>query len=116
MNKRIPINRQDDGELLGFVVQDATGWQAQTVFGHVFARASDRESVEQTVRSQGLLVLQGVWQYLDPDDKQWHPCVLSQVAPLQVTVIRTNEMGYRDPDTVKHVVIRHPDETNLIKA
>lgn len=116
MNQRIPINRQDDGELLGFAVSDATGWQAQTVFGYVFARAVDQETIEQTVRSQGQHVLQGVWQYLDPDDKQWHPCVLSQIAPLQVTIIRTNEMGYQEHDTVKHVVIRHPDDTKLIKS
>lgn len=116
MTMRIPINRHDDGELLGFAVSDATGWQAQTVFGYVFARADDQESVEQAVRSQGQQILQGVWQYLDADDKQWHPCVLAQIAPLQVTVIRTNEMGYQDPETVKHVVIRHPDDTRLVKS
>ena len=114
--ERIPINRPDDGELLGYVAYGSGSWQAQTVFGYTFARSSDREQIEQTVRDQGLQVLKSTWQYLDPDDGQWHPCVLKDVAPQQVTVIRTNAMGYQDPETVKHVVIRHPDDTKLIKS
>lgn len=116
MTQRIQINRNDDNELMGFVVKDATGWQAQTVFGYVFDRGVDRSSMENVVRADGLKVLEGVWSYLDSDDSQWHPCILHQVSPTQVTVIRTNEMGFQDIDTVKHVVIRHPDETRLVKS
>ena len=114
--ERIPINRLDDGELLGFVVQGAGGWQAQTVFGYTFARSADRNQVEQVVHEQGLTVLKGTWQYLDPDDGQWHPCILKDISPQQVTVIRTNAMGYQDPETTKLVTIKHPDETTLVVA
>lgn len=114
--QKIPINRADDGELLGFVVKDRTGWQAQTIFGYAFARTHDQSSMEQVVREQGLSILTGVWQYLDEDDKQWHPCVLKEVNPSQVTVIRTNVMGYQDPESYKFVIIKDPDETKLIKT
>lgn len=114
--QRIPINRQDDGELLGYAVRDGASWQAQTIFGYVFARDTNQESIEHVIRSQGQSVLQGVWHYLDADDGQWHPCVLTNVTPLNVTVIRTNEMGYQDTNTYKHVVIKHPDDTRLVKS
>lgn len=113
---RIPVIREDDGELLGFVANDATGWTAQTIFGYVFARAKDRVSVETTVREQGLSMLLGVWQYYDIDDRKWYPCLLKEVFEKRVIVVRANEMGYEDPDTYKRVVIINPNETNLIKS
>ncbi|MDB5183576.1 MAG: hypothetical protein JWO07_257 [Candidatus Saccharibacteria bacterium] len=113
---KIPINRQDDGELLGFIEKSSAGWTAQTIFGYVFARAVDEHSVEETVRSQGLNVLQGVWQYFDKKEKAWHPCILKEVFENKVIVIRTNEMGFQDPDTYKRVIIINPTETNLVKS
>lgn len=115
-NNRIPINRENDGELLGFVVQDSAGWEAQTIFGYNMARATNRDDVEDVVRQQGLSYLTGIWQYYDEDDKNWHPCILKEANDHQVTVIRTNFMGYQDPDDYKMVIIKNPSETNLIKS
>jgi hypothetical protein len=114
--RKIPIHREDDGELLGFVVQDGAGWDAQTIFGYTMARAEDRGTVEEVVRQQGLMFLTGVWQYFDEDDKNWHPCILKEVNEHRVTVIRANSMGYQDPDDYKTVTIKDPSETNLIKS
>lgn len=114
--QKIPINRENDGELLGFAVQSGSGWQAETVFGYVFARSSSQSEIEDAVRMQGSRVIQGLWQYLDPDDKEWYPCVLSKVAPLEVTVVRTNDMGLYDQDTIKFVTLRQPNDTMLVKA
>ncbi len=113
---KTPINREDDGELLGFIKQSHGGWSAQTIFGYVFARADNRAAVEEAVRSQGLSILQGLWQYFDKKDKHWHPCVLKETYENRVIVIRTNEMGYQEPDTYKLVTIIDPSETNLVKA
>jgi len=113
---KIPIIRQDDGELLGLIEQDSAGWTAQTMFGYVFARDDNKESVEEVVRSQGLSVLQGVWQYYDKDEKTWFSCVLKEAFENRVIVIRTNAMGYQDPDDYKVVTLVHPTETNLVKA
>lgn len=113
---KIPIIREDDGELLGFIEKDSAGWTAQTIFGYVFARNADRAPIEQTVRSEGLIILQGVWQYFDKDDRTWYPCILKEVHEARVTVIRTNEMGYQDPDDYKIVTIVNPTETELVKS
>lgn len=113
---KIPIIREDDGELLGYVEQDTAGWSAQTVFGYVFARDTQRQAVEEAVRAQGLSLLQGVWQYFDKDDKEWYPCVLKEAYQRRVVVIRTNAMGYQDPDDYKLVTLINPTETNLVKA
>jgi hypothetical protein len=113
---KIPINREDDGELLGLIEKASAGWSAQTIFGYVFARADNKVSVEEAVRSQGLNVLQGLWQYYDKKDRQWHPCVLKEAFENKVIVIRTNEMGFEDQDTYKRVTILNPTETTLVKA
>lgn len=113
---KIPIIRQDDGELLGYVQQESNGWSAQTIFGYTFARSDDKDSIEQTVRSQGLNILQGLWQYYDKQDKAWFPCVLKEVFPNRVIVIRTNVMGYQTSDDYKLVSLSNPQETDLVKS
>lgn len=115
-NQKIPINREDDGELLGFIVQDSAGWEAQTIFGYPIAHTDDKESADQVVRSQGLHSLTGLWQYYDKDDKAWHPCIIKEAFAHKVIVIRTNVMGYQDPDDYKIVTIEKPSETNFIKS
>jgi hypothetical protein len=114
--QKIPINREDDGELLGFVVQDGASWQAQTLFGYTLARTVTQKEAEMVVREQGLSSLMGTWQYFDEDDEQWYPCILKEANEHKVTVIRTNYMGYQDPDDYKLVTIASPDETKLAKA
>lgn len=114
--QKIPIIREDDGELLGFVVQDAAGWGAQTIFGYGMARLDDEAAAERTVREKGLGYLMGVWQYFDEDDRAWHSCVLKEAYEHQVKVLRTTSMGYQDPDDYKVVTIQNPSETNLIKT
>jgi hypothetical protein len=112
----IPILRDDDGELLGHVVQEPNGWSARTVFGYVLARTDTQEASEAVVRSEGLLVLKGLWRYFDTDERDWFPCVLKEVYEGKVTVVRTNELGYEDPEHYKRVVIKSPSETTLQAA
>jgi hypothetical protein len=114
-NVKIPINREYDGELVGIISQDTTGWQAQTVFGYPISRAHTQQEAEQIVREQGLSFLTGLWHYFDRDDQAWHPCILKEAYEHQVTVIRTSAMGYQDPD-YKLVSIKNPTETNLVKS
>lgn len=116
MNQKTPISRVDDGELLGFISRDGAGWQAQTIFGYTIERTADEGMAEAIVRERGLAYLMGVWQYFDQDDDQWHPCVLKEANEHKVTVVRTNYMGYQDPDDYKVVTINRPDETKLAKT
>lgn len=112
--RKVSIYR-DDGELLGYVSEAASGWVAQTIFGYTIERTSDEASAERVVREYGLSYLMGVWQYYDKDDRDWFPCVLKEVQESQVSVIRTNVMGYQDPDDYKLVVLVCPTEQNLTK-
>lgn len=110
------ITREDDNELLGFVMKDGASWQAQTMFGYLIDRAADRQSAERIVREKGLGFLTGVWQYFDEDDQSWYPCILKEAYEHQVTVIRTTPFGYQDPDDYKVVRIKDPSEMNLVKS
>jgi hypothetical protein len=114
--QKTPIHREDDGELLGFVVQDSSSWQAQTIFGYLIERTTNKVAAEAVVRERGLAFLMGVWHYLDKDDDDWHACVLKEAYEHQVTVLRTTAMGYQDPDDYKIVTINDPSETNLVKS
>ena len=116
MQEKIPINRKDDHELLGYVVNDHNSWVAQTIFGYTIERTTSQAAAEKVVKSRGLSFLSGVWQYLDPSDKEWHTCVIQEAFETQVKVMRTNAMGYEDPDDRKHYVVKHPSETTLIKV
>jgi hypothetical protein len=113
---KVPILRQDDGELLGHIEKEASGWSAQTIFGYVFARSHSQKAVEEAVRSQGLTILQGLWSYYDRQDKAWYPCILKEAFPNKVIVIRTNALGYEDSADYKLVTIDNPQETDLVKT
>lgn len=115
MSRSFPIYRDDDDELLGYVGEATSGWVAQTIFGYTIERTTDEAAAERVVREQGLSYLMGVWQYYDRDDGDWFPCVLKEVQERQVTVVRTNTMGYQDPDDYKRVVLRQPTEQQLTK-
>jgi uncharacterized membrane protein len=114
--QKLPVIREDDNELLGFVLQDSAGWQAQTIFGYGIDRAFDKDAAEAIVREKGLNYLTGVWQYFDLDEQTWYPCVLKEVYEHQVTVIRTNFMGHQDSDEYKVLTIKNPSETTLAKS
>jgi hypothetical protein len=114
--RKTPIHRTDDGELLGFIAPDGSGWQALTLFGYLIERTTSQEAAEAILRERGLAFLMGIWQYLDEDDNRWHTCVLKEAYEHQVTVLRTTPMGYQDPDDYKMVTIDNPSETNLVKS
>src|ERR1700754_2697248 len=77
--------RRDDGELVGFVEPDGTGWRALTVFGAELAVAADRDAAEAEVISAGLAVLAERWWY--PDGERGGPAVLREAGPDRVTAL-----------------------------
>ena len=106
---RTPIHHEETKELLGYVAKDTTGWQAQTIFGYPIERVLSETDAEAILREKGLSYLMGIWQYFDTDDRAWYPCVIKEAMERRVAVIRTNEMGYQDPDTYKLVFLDSPD-------
>lgn len=110
------VVRVDDGELLGYVVDDGTSWRALSLFGYTIARFANRTDAEEIVHRNGLTFLTGMWQYYDKDDRDWHSCVIKEAYESRVIVIRTNEMGYQDPDVYKLYTVQNPSEENLIKV
>lgn len=113
---KTPLNHPDDDAFLGFVVQDAAGWQAQTIFGYTIARVESQQDAESALREQGLKYLTGVWQYYDKEDYDWYPCILKEANEHHVTVIRTNALGFQDPDDYKMVTLKDPTDQVLIKS
>ncbi|WP_256839376.1 hypothetical protein [Ornithinimicrobium faecis] len=85
----VPVHR-DDGELIGFVAQDATGWRPLTVFGHPIAAARgqesalDRDSAEDRLHAVGMSYLAEKWEVRDGAD--WISAQLVEASPAGVTV------------------------------
>lgn len=113
---RTPIHHKETNELLGYVTNKDGAWVAQTVFGYPINRLQTEREAKATVREQGLTFLMGVWRYYDKQSRDWHACVLQEVSEHRVTVIRTNEMGYQDPDSYKRITLQNPDESTLVKS
>ena len=111
-----PFHRDDDNELLGFIVDDGNSWQALTIFHYQIARTLTRKEAENILLEKGLTYLMGTWQYFDKDDRDWFPCVIKEAYEHKVIVNRTNELGYQDPDDYKQVLIEAPTENDLIKS
>ena len=110
-----PFYHEERDELIGKIAKDNTSWIAQTIFGYTLGRTDTRKQAEAILYERGLSSLMGTWQYLDPDEKEWFPCVIQEAYETKVAVVRTNEYGIQDPDTYKYVVLLHPSEENLAK-
>jgi hypothetical protein len=114
--KKTPYFREDDNELLGFIVDDNGSWQAQTIFGYQISRTVSRKDAEDILKDRGLTFLMGLWLYYDKDDHDWFPCVIKEAYEQKVIVNRTTELGYQDPDDYKQVLIENPTENDLVKS
>lgn len=106
----------ETGDVIGTLHKETNGWSAQTIFGYVMARCDSRHEAESVIRSQGLLILKGLWRYYDADDRDWFPCILKDVQENRVTVVRTNELGFEDPEHYKQVMLKNPSENTLQAA
>lgn len=109
------IYDDEDKAFLGFVAKENGSWIAQTIFGYTIARTANQNDAEKLIHERGRSYLQGTWQYFDKDEQQWFPCVIKEAHEHRVTIIRTNDMGYQDPESYKLVILKEPQEDTLIK-
>lgn len=79
----IPV-RREDGELIGFLAEDTSGWCPLTVFGHPIAEAGDRVDAEARLHSVGMSYLAQKWEVCDGAD--WISAELVEASPAGVTV------------------------------
>lgn len=79
----LPVHRED-GELIGFVGEEAGGWRPLTVFGHPLGEVGDRESAEERLHAVGMSYLAEKWELRDGED--WISAQLVEASPSSVTV------------------------------
>lgn len=110
------IYDEDHEKTLGYLVKGSTSWEAQTIFGYIIERSETEEAATKVLQKQGANYLKGTWQYYDKEERDWFPCIIKHATETQVTVIRTNPMGYQEPEIYKLVLLKNPDENSLIKS
>lgn len=113
--KAIPVHRNEDGELLGFIQEQKDLWLSLTIFGYVFDTAATAELAKEFVLKKGLSVLTGIWYYFDEKTDTWYPCLIKEASENQVIVVRSTEQGYLDPTINTIKVISNPDISKLKK-
>ena len=84
---RIPIYRESDQELVGFVIPVADHWRALTVFGGILATYETQQQATQHVVARGLKALSAHWQYYDVSAGTWHTCLIQEADPASVTIV-----------------------------
>jgi imidazolonepropionase-like amidohydrolase len=72
---------REDGELLGYAVPLAGGWQATTVFGAALGPVTSQEDAIELLRTEGLASLADLWQVRTVDRPDWREARLTEVQP-----------------------------------
>lgn len=83
---RIPVTRESDNELCGYVIAVADHWRALTVFGGILATCDSRDAAVAHVRARGLPALAAHWQYYDSGAGTWHTCLIQEANATTVTI------------------------------
>lgn len=96
----IEVRRDEDDELLGFVAEAGSAWQATTVFGGLLGTHTDRDEAIDQVQQIGLSSLAERWWVRLPVDDgdeddgdedggepEWQRCHLIEAAPDRVVVV-----------------------------
>ena len=89
--------RQDDAELLGYMVPAGDGFRANTVFGHPVGGASDQDDAEQTLESTDLSYLAERWLLTIDDRGEPITVQIVEATPATVTVtvtVKSVDYGY----------------------
>lgn len=97
----VPVHRED-GELVGFLREDAEGWRPLTVFGHPIGEAGDREAAESQLHAVGMSYLAEKWELRDGED--WISAQVVEASPAGVTVQLVDFFDHADRYGERHTL------------
>ena len=86
--------RQDDDELLGYIVPTDEAFQARTVFGYTVGAVCDQQHAEQTLESIGLSYLAERWLLIIDGRDEPITVQIVEATPAKVTV-KSVDYGYK---------------------
>ncbi len=101
------VRREADGELEGFVEEDADGWAALTVFHAVLGRLATRADAVEVVHRRGLSSLGERWWWRSRHSETWQVVLPQETGPGWVRVA----LGFYSLPGVETAVIRGSDLT-----
>jgi hypothetical protein len=98
----VPVRREDDGELIGFVAEGSAGWAPLTVFGHPLASEGEREAAEDRLHAVGMSYLAEKWELRQGQD--WISVQLLEASPAGVTVQLVDFFDHADRYGQRHTL------------
>jgi hypothetical protein len=105
-----PIHRQEDNELLGYILHDDTEWLPLTIFGYALDHCLTEEDAMRVVNNKGLESLMDTWQYFDSKLDDWFNCAIIEAKKNKIT-IRITDYGH--PDAHQTLVLHAPSDANF---
>lgn len=94
--------RRDDGELIGFLAEEAGRWRALTVFGHPIGDVADREDAEARLHATGMSYLAEKWELRDGAD--WITAQIVEASPAGATVQLVDFFEHADRYGERHTL------------
>lgn len=112
--KAQPVYRDEDKELVGYILKRGEEWLPLTIFGYPLTTATPSyEDAVRTVNLRGLASLAEVWQYYDEEELGWFNCSIIEVANDSLTLRITDYDHPRSHETFK---LQSPSVRTLRKA
>ncbi len=86
----LPIRREDDDELCGFVRQVGTRHEALTVFHGSLGLFDEEADANSVVLNRALASMQDRWEFRASPDDEWQPALIQEARPGWVRLL----LGY----------------------
>lgn len=107
---KIPIYRNEDSELVGYIKEAEDGWMALTIFNYPLSLGLSRDEATQFVREKGLAVLLEPWEYYDESLNNWLKCIMVEVSKDSVKIAKFDGIY---PDYTNTQLIKNDPEKKL---
>ncbi len=112
LNNAKPIHREEDNELLGYILHDNDIWLPLTIFGYALESCVSEADAIRVISNKGLESLMDTWQYFDTDQEDWYNCTIIEAKKNEIAVRITD---YGHPDAHQTIVISNPSDDNFRK-
>jgi len=98
----IAHHRPSDGELVGYLCPEESGYRPRTVFGYPLSPVAERAEAAHTLETRGLASLAEGWTLLDEDGDDLRVQILT-VSPERVVVVEA-PYGYYEAGSPRFVL------------
>lgn len=110
VRKAQPIHREEDGELLGYVLEEESLWLPLTIFGYALQAPTSHNAARELIKDKGLDSLMATWQYFDKDEGAWFNASIIEATKDTLT-LRITDYGH--PNVLNSFTLHRPTSSDI---